>query len=180
MLLGSDDTDGVTLGCPVGVLLGSDDTDGVTLGSLLGDADGCDVEGEGEGEGALGVADGADVGFAIHLLGPYTKAACPYVKGEAGTDAILHVLFRLEATFHSTEKLANVDSSSDLYSFSISLMSAEVRPNRNETQCEILHAVGGCAVGMVLGSDDGRVDGMLLGDALGDALGMLGHFGSLV
>ena len=130
------------------MLLGSDDTDGVTLGTLLGDADGCDV-GCPLGN-ALGVADGADVGFALHLLGPYTKAACPYVKGEAGTDAFLHVLFKLEATFHCSEKLANVDSSSDLYSASILLMSAEVRPNGNETQCEILHSVGGL-VGALLG-----------------------------
>ena len=146
------------------MLLGSDDTDGVTLGTLLGDADGCDV-GCPLGN-ALGVADGADVGFALHLLGPYTKAACPYVNGEAGTDAFLHVLFKIEATFHSSERPPNVDSSSDLYSLSILLMSAEVRPNGNETQCEISHSVGGL-VGALLGS----VDGSLLGDADGKELG---------
>ena len=165
------------------MLLGSDDTDGVTLGTLLGDADGCDV-GCPLGN-ALGVADGADVGFALHLLGPYTKAACPYVKGEAGTDAFLHVLFKLEATFHSSEKLANVDSSSDLYALSILLMSAEVRPNGNETQCEISHSVGGlvgdadgeelgcdvgCALGALLGSVD--IDGSLLGVSLGAGVGV--------
>ena len=88
------------------------------------------------------------------------------MKGEAGMDAFLHVLFRLEATFHSTEKLANVDRRTDLYILSELWIAAEVRPNGNETQCEILHSVG-CLVGSLLGS----VDGSLLGDADGKELG---------
>ena len=91
-------------------------------------------------------------------------------------DAFLHVLFRLEATFHWTEKLANVDSSSDLYTLSMLLMSAEVRPNGNETQCEISHSVGGL-VGALLGSVDGSLlghaDGKELGCDVGCALGAL-------
>ena len=88
------------------------------------------------------------------------------MKGEAGTEAFLHVLFRLEATFHSTEKLANADCRTDLYILSELWIAAEVRPNGNETQCEILHSVGGL-VGALLGS----VDGSLLGDADGKELG---------
>ena len=53
---------------------------------------------------ALGAADGSDDGSALHFLGPYTKAACPYVKGEGGTDALVQVLFKVEVTLNSSER----------------------------------------------------------------------------
>jgi hypothetical protein len=77
-----------------------------------------------------------------------------------------------------------VDSSSDLYVLSTMLISAEVRPNGNETQCEISHTVG-AVLGVPVGSADGEelgcvitlgvllgsTDGVLLGEALGCADG---------
>ena len=84
-----------------------------------------------------------------------------------------------------------MDSSSDLYVLSTLLISAEVRPNGNETQCEISHTVG-AVLGVLVGSADGEelgcvitlggllgsVDGVLLGcaDGSGDSwtLGELG------
>ena len=69
-----------------------------------------------------------------------------------------------------------VDSRTDLYTFFKLIMSAEVRANGNDTQCEIMHTldvVDGEAVGSVLGSllGWGGVDGELLGDALSMLLG---------
>ena len=48
-----------------------------------------------------------------------------------------------------------VDSRADLYTFFKLIMSAEVRANGNETQCETMHTldvVVGAAVGSTLGS----------------------------
>ena len=74
----------------LGALLSSVDEYGESIG---------DAEGKLLGD-ALGVADGSDDGFSPHFLGPYTKAACPYVKGEGGTDALVQVLFKLEVTLN--------------------------------------------------------------------------------
>ena len=79
-----------------------------------------------------------------------------------------------------------MDSSSDLYVLSTMLISAEVRPNGNETQCEISHTVG-AVLGVPVGSADGEelgcvitlgvllgsTDGVLLGCAVGWTLGVL-------
>lgn len=78
---------------PVGQLGDADGSDdGFLLGVPIGSVDAYGV--------SIGDAEGILLGSALHLLGPYTKAACPYVKGDAGTDALAHVLFKLEATFH--------------------------------------------------------------------------------
>ena len=93
VLLG--DAEGTLLGDALGALLSSVDEYGVSIG---------DAEGTLLGN-ALGVADGgSDDGSALHFLGPYTKAACPYVKGEGGTDALVQVLFKVEVTLNSSER----------------------------------------------------------------------------
>ena len=56
-----------------------------------------------------------------------------------------------------------MDSSSDLYKPSTLVILAEVRPNGNEIQCEILHTRG-VLLGALLGSEDGS----LLGDVDGE------------
>ena len=66
ILLGSEDADGCSVGCPDGELLGSDD--GCALGVLLGADDGC----------ALGALLGSDDGCALGALlraGVTTQAA---------------------------------------------------------------------------------------------------------
>ena len=78
---------------PVGQLGDADGSDdGFLLGVPIGSVGAYGV--------SIGDAEGILLGSALHLLGPYTKAACPYVKGDAGADALAHVLFKLEATFH--------------------------------------------------------------------------------
>ena len=59
-----------------------------------------------------------------------------------------------------------MDSSSDSYKPSTLVMSAEVRPNGNEIQCEISHTRG-----VLLGALLGSTDGSLLGDVDGEELG---------